>query len=145
MTRPRVPRLALALLERFVPDSAPLAGDLVEDFERRQSRGWFWWQVLAAIATAALERSDEVRPLRLVELQPAEALERARRWSIRFEPVTLGSSPRAGVGALGLVVLGIFLTGVAPGAWWVLAASTAAGAFLGAVIIAIHVRSMPSN
>jgi len=28
-----VPRFGLALLERFVPDSEPLAGDLVEEFE----------------------------------------------------------------------------------------------------------------
>ena len=79
MTRRHAPRLALALLERFVPDSAPLAGDLVEEFERRQSSG------LVLVAGAGGDRhlhgptrSAEVRPLRLVDLQPVDALERSR-------------------------------------------------------------------
>lgn len=52
MTGREPPRLALALLARFAPDSAPLAGDLIEEFNRRQSRSWFWWQVLAVIVAA---------------------------------------------------------------------------------------------
>ena len=50
MTAPiKPPRLALALLQRFVPDDEPLSGDLVEEFQLRRSRTWFWWQVLTAI------------------------------------------------------------------------------------------------
>ena len=53
----QAPRLALALLDRFVPDSEPLAGDLVEQFDARPSAVWFWVQVLAAIATAGERRA----------------------------------------------------------------------------------------
>jgi hypothetical protein len=44
------PRLAVALLERFVPDHDPLTGDLLEEWSRR-TNAWFWRQVLSAICT----------------------------------------------------------------------------------------------
>ena len=116
MPRP-TPRLALALLERFVPDSEPLAGDLIEEFERRQSVLWFWWQVLGAVAAAWFAGDAEIRPLRLVDLQPVEALERTRRWCLRFRPVNMSASPVAGVGGLGLVVLASLLTVDMPAAY----------------------------
>lgn len=132
------PRLALALLERFVPDGEPLAGDLVEELERRRSTAWFWFQVLAAIATASLARRGEIRPLRLVDLQPADAVERARRASIRFNRVNLSASPVSDVGGLGLVVLGSLVTIVMPAAWWLLLASALAGVLLGLAILAVR-------
>ena len=132
------PRLALALLERFVPDGEPLAGDLVEELERRRSTAWFWFQVLAAIATASLARRGEIRPLRLVDLQPADAVERARRASIRFNRVNLSASPVSDVGGLGLLVLGSLVTIVMPAAWWLLLASALAGVLLGLAIIAVR-------
>ena len=138
MMRRHAPRLALALLERFVPDGEPLAGDLVEEFERRRSTAWFWFQVLAAIATASLARRGEIRPLRLVDLQPADAVERARRASIRFNRVNLSASPVSDVGGLGLVVLGSLVTIVMPAAWWLLLASALAGVLLGLAIIAVR-------
>ena len=130
----RAPRLALALLERFVPDSEPLAGDLVEEFERRPSTVWFWVQVLAAVAAGWGARTDEIRPLRLVDLQPADAVERTRR-SLRFPSVNLSASPVAGVGGLGVVILACLVTLVMPAAWWLLLASTLAGCALGVVMI----------
>ena len=39
MTRRHAPQLALALLERLVPDSEPVAGDLVE--ESNDASPWF--------------------------------------------------------------------------------------------------------
>lgn len=86
MTSAHPPRRALALLDRVVPDSSPLAGDLTEEFHRGRSRAWFWWQVLAAVAIASLQRPDEIRPLTLVELQPNDAQERSRRMNLRFAP-----------------------------------------------------------
>lgn len=136
--RRHAPRLALALLERFVPDGEPLAGDLVEELERRRSTAWFWFQVLAAIATASLARRGEIRPLRLVDLQPADAVERARRASIRFNRVNLSASPVSDVGGLGLLVLGSLVTIVMPAAWWLLLASALAGVLLGLAIIAVR-------
>lgn len=138
MMRRHAPRLALALLERFVPDGEPLAGDLVEELERRRSTAWFWFQVLAAIATASLARRGEIRPLRLVDLQPADAVERARRASIRFNRVNLSASPVSDVGGLGLLVLGSLVTIVMPAAWWLLLASALAGVLLGLAIIAVR-------
>jgi hypothetical protein len=45
----RIPEM---LFERFVPANAALAGDLVEERERRGSALWYWQQVLSAIAIA---------------------------------------------------------------------------------------------
>lgn len=138
MTAPRPPRFALALLERIVPDSGSLAGDLVEEFGRRRSRAWVWWQVLAAMTIARFTRGDEIRPLRLVELQPVEAVQRSRRMSLRFAAVNLAASPLHGVGGLGLVALTLLMSAVMPGAWFVLLAALVAGAMLGLALIAWH-------
>ena len=140
MTR-RAPRLALALLEHFVPENVPLTGDLIEEFERRQSSGWFWWQVLTAIATASFERPAEIRPLRLVDLQPADALERSRRMSVHFPHVNLSASPLSGIGGLGLVVLAFHISLVVPDVWWVLLGSALAGVLIGIVLITMHANS----
>jgi hypothetical protein len=137
--RRHLPRFALTLLDLFVPDSDPLAGDLVEEFNRRPSLLWLWLQVLAAIAGSAWRtRGAEIRPLRLVDLQPADAVERTRRLSLRFAPVNLSGSPVAGVGGLGLAIFGCLMTGVAPGAWWLLLSSALAGCALGVLMIVTH-------
>ena len=46
----RPPALATLLLTRSVGHNDPLVGDLAEEYQRRQSRWWFWRQVLAAVA-----------------------------------------------------------------------------------------------
>lgn len=138
MTRSPAPRLALALLERLFPDNEPLAGDLLEEFERRRSIMWLWWQVLAAIATGLFARSVEIRPLRLVDLQPADAVERSRRMSLRFPSVNLTASPVAGVGGLGLVIFAGLVTMFAPAAWLLLVASALGGVLLGILIILLR-------
>jgi hypothetical protein len=53
MTRPHQ-RIPGKLLEVFVPANAALAGDLVEEYERRGSALWYWRQVLSAIAVAVI-------------------------------------------------------------------------------------------
>ena len=138
MTRRHAPRLPLALLEHLVADSGPLAGDLIEEFERRQSRIWLWWQVLAAIASAWLEQPSEVRPLHLVDLQPADAVERSRRLNGRTRAVNLSASPLPGIGGIGLVILAFLVTMVAPAAWWALLASTLAGVLVAITLIRKH-------
>lgn len=134
MTSHHSPRFALKLLERF--GDTTLTGDLVEEFERRQSLAWFWRQVLAVIWIASFDRSDEIRPLRLVDLQPADAAERSRRMHLRFRPVNLAASPIHGVGGLGMVALSLLVTLVIPAAWWLLLASMVAGVLLGIAMIA---------
>lgn len=136
MTRRHAPRTPIALLEWLVPDSGPLAGDLVEEFERRQSVVWLWWQVLVAIAALFFEQPVEIRPLRLVDEQPLDAMERTGQWNRRFRTVNLGASPIPGVGGLGLLVLCGLVTLVMPGAWWGLLGSTIAGIALGCALIA---------
>ena len=137
MTHHTMPRLALALLGRFVPDSDALAGDLIEEFQRGESRTWLWLQVAAAIATSLLKKSHAIRPLRLVEVQPADAQERSTRLH-RDRSVNLSASPLPGVGGLGLVSLAMFVTCAVPHAWWVFFASALAGVSLGVVMIAMR-------
>jgi hypothetical protein len=137
MTRRHPPRLAVALLERFVSDSTPLAGDLIEEFENRQSRTWFWWQVLAAIWIAWFQRHEEICPLHLADVEPIESLERARMRSLRFKPVNLTASPIHGIGGLGLVCLALLVTKVTPTVWWMFLGSVLAGVALGLAMIAI--------
>ena len=136
MTRRHAPRTPIALLEWLVPDSGPLAGDLVEEFDRRQSVVWLWWQVVVAIAALFFEQPVEIRPLRLVDEQPLDAMERTDRWNRRVRTVNLGASPIPGVGGLGLLVLCFLVTLVMPGAWWGLLGSTIAGVALGCALIA---------
>lgn len=115
MRRSRSARFAGFLLDRLAPDSEPLAGDLIEGYEGGRSAGWLWVQVVSAIAIARAHRRDEIRPLRLVDAQPAEAIERTRRMQLRFAPVNMTGSPVPGVGGLGLVALGLivlYATGV---------------------------------
>jgi hypothetical protein len=136
MTRREPPRLALALLERLVPDGAFLAGDLTEEYQRRPSRCRLWWEVLGAIAIAWRQRPDEIRPLRLVDLQPGDAVERTRRIGLRFEPVNVAASPLNGIGGLGIATLALVTTLVTPAAWWLFLGAVLAGVVLGIVMIA---------
>lgn len=131
-------RLAIALLERLVPDSGPLAGDLLEEFERRRSLVWLWWQVLAVAATPLIDRSDEIRPLKLVDLQPADAIERSRRLSLQSMQVNLTPTPLHGVGGVTLAVVAVVLAEIASLLWWVVLASIVAGTMLGLILIRRH-------
>jgi hypothetical protein len=42
--------IALAVFDCFIYDNDPLRGDLIEEFEVRQSQLWLWRQVLSAVA-----------------------------------------------------------------------------------------------
>jgi hypothetical protein len=130
------PRLALALVARFVPDSEALAGDLVEEFARRPSRPWFWWQSLSAVATAVWNGDGEVRPLRLVDQQPFDAIERTRDLHRRRRDISPSASPLPG--SLGLVILGGLVTALAPIIWWGLLITTLAGLGLAALLAVAH-------
>jgi hypothetical protein len=82
--------------------------------------------------------SDEIRPLKLVGLQPSDAVERSRRLSLSFGPANLTASPLPGVGGLGLVSLALLVTLVMPGAWWLLVGSSVGGVGLGIALIALR-------
>ena len=128
--------LAIALLERLVPDCDALVGDLLEEVGRGHSLLWLWSQVLAAAATALLDRSDEIRPLKLVDLQPADAIERSRQLSLQAMQVT--PTPLHGVGGVTLAVVVLVLAEVASQLWWVVLASIIVGTALGVLLIARH-------
>ena len=51
------PHLAQLLLNRLAPNE-PLAGDLQEEYRSGRSTVWYWRQVIAAIASASLQRGD---------------------------------------------------------------------------------------
>jgi hypothetical protein len=136
-------RLALSLLNRHVPDSEPLAGDLVEQFYQRPSQVWLWWQILAAVAAARRRTSDEIRPLHLVEHQPLDAIERTREIQRRRRDVSLTPHPLPA--GLGLIVLGGLVTALAPVVWWGLLMTFIGGAFLARVLVAVHRRQSPPS
>jgi hypothetical protein len=138
MTHDHAPRLALTLLRWFSADSTALEGDLIEEYQARHSRTWFYWQILAAIWIELSTRPEVIRPLQLVDLQPVDAVERSRRMSLRFRPVNLTASPLYGAGGLGLVLLSLLMTLVVPAVWLVLVASMLAGVGVGVVMIVIH-------
>jgi hypothetical protein len=135
---PEPPRLAVALLTRFLPAEEALAGDLIEEFEARRSRAWFWRQTVGAIVIGALRRPDPGRPLRLLDGQSGRTLRAPGVARGVARPVNLTASPIPGVGGFTLVVLAVLVTFVAPGAWWAIAAALVLGIALGLVLIAIN-------
>ena len=140
MTAPiKPPRLALALLQRFVPDDEPLSGDLVEEFQLRRSRTWFWWQVLTAIVVSLRRGPREIRPLRLVDgmVAPDDRHLRVRQ---DWPAVNLTASPIHGVGGLGLVALAVLITVSAPGTWWIALGVVLSGIAIGLVRLAVVKR-----
>jgi hypothetical protein len=142
MTR-RPPRLALALVTRFVPDSEPLVGDLLEEFARGQSRLWLWWQSLSAVAAALRHKTGEIRPLRLVDQQPLEAIERTLEVQRRRRDVSPTPSPLPA--SLGLVILAGLVTALAPVVWWGLLVTFIGGLALAWVLATTHKRQPPPS
>jgi hypothetical protein len=67
-------------------------------------------------------------------------VDRTRRLRLRFPPVNLTASPIHGVGGLGLLVLALLVTLVAPVAWWMVLAPIGGGIALGILRIAIRAR-----
>jgi hypothetical protein len=142
MSDQSVPRV-LALLERILADDGPLVGDLLEEFERRRSYPWLWWQVLGALVTRAFAPPPDIRPLRLVDDQPVEAMMRTHRLRMRFGPVNLSASPSSDVGGIGLLLLTAHVSVTAPGAWVGLLAAMIGGVGLGFVLVSLRIRRPP--
>ena len=123
MTRAGPPRLAVALLRRFLPDNEALAGDLLERYEVTHSRLWFWREVLAAIVIRALQQRDRDRPL------PRH--------------VNLTASPLPGIGGLGLVALLVLVRVVSHGLlWWIALPAISGGVALGVTLVLLRRRRM---
>jgi len=131
------PRVALALLRRFVPDNEPLAGDLVEGFAAGRSRLWFWREVLVAVAIRSVQPGDDARPLGLAERSAFMAGEPARD-AAPVRRINLTASPLPGVGGLGLVALGVLVALVRPDAWWIFLPAVLGGVLLGVAMVILR-------
>lgn len=135
------PRLAVALLRRRLSHNEPLVGDLLEEFDRRQSRLWLWWQVLAAIVVTTFRRPEEVRPLQLIDedaritpLVPRPSAAMPRRINANGGMV-LTASPIRGIGGLGIAALLLVMTVIRPATWSVALLALVAGLLFGIVRI----------
>ena len=143
MTGSDPPRVAAALLHRFVNDNEPLVGDLLEGFAVRQSRLWFWRQVLLAIVIRSFQQRDEECPLGLAEhssFVPAE-----RRRNVEPRRINLTASPLPHVGGLGLVAFGVLVALVRPEVWGIFLPAILGGAAFGLTLAIIRRRAILSS
>ena len=107
------PAIAVALLQLVCRDDA-LVGDILEEFQRRQSRAWLWRQVGVALAFNL----------------PYGMVRRERQADTMRMPI-------GGIGFLAIVGL---ITVVAPGAWWLVGLGAAGGVMLALVLVALTRR-----
>jgi hypothetical protein len=135
------PRLAVALLNRFVPDNEPLVGDLLEEFAVRESRVWLWRQVVLALLMGSFRSRVEVRPLKLVDRPPLEITKPDIRPWTRTRTINLTGSPLPGVGGLSLIILGTLMTVVSPQVWWLVLLTILAGIVLGFALVLLRRRT----
>jgi Flp pilus assembly protein TadB len=135
---PEPPRLALSLLRRYVPEDDPLVGDILEVYAARPSRVWFWRQALGALVRSLRKRDGEIRPLRLVEEQPLEAIERTLQVHRRYRDISPTPNPLPA--SLGLVLLAGLITAVAPILWALLFLSLIAALGLAWLLVRMHQR-----
>ncbi|MGE3273683.1 MAG: hypothetical protein AB7O67_01135 [Vicinamibacterales bacterium] len=142
MTPRPSPRFALWILDRVVPDAGPLAGDVAEEHARGRSRWWVWWQVAGAVVAALTGPAGDIRPLRLLEAQPLDAMRRTLLFRRQGTRVNLNANPTAHFGGLSVLVLGGIMTATAPMMWAVLAIVMLGGIAMGVALIRVE-RPMP--
>ncbi len=127
---------AVRLVERFTPDGEALAGDLLEEHANGRTAVWVWWQALGALVAVVWPSApSEIRPLTLVEAQPAEAYARANVLLRRPVDINLGTNPAGHVGGLGITILAALAGHRAPVLLWFLVAAIVSGAVLGVIRI----------
>ena len=131
------PQLAIALLRRFVADSEPLVGDLIEQFAVRRSRGWFWRQTLLAMVFRPAR--DPERPLVLGEYSRFDTAGIVRTKPL-VRHVNLTGSPIPGIGGLGLVALGVIVALARPNAWLIFLPAIAGGVIVGATLVIVRAK-----
>jgi hypothetical protein len=129
MTRTDPPRLAVALLARFLPTDNPLAGDLLERYAATGSRLWLWRQVLMAIVLRGFVPCDRERPLGLAD-SPALLTEERSLPLAPFRVERLAATPVSGVGGLGLIALSVLLALLLSDVWLLLLMAVAGGVVL---------------
>ena len=147
MTAPKPPRLAEALLGRLALDNEPLAGDIIEEFRRRNSRFWLWRQLIAALVVQALYAPHPPVALNLTPTDPvvAEWLMWRRLTSDKQKRVSLTGSGVEGIGGLTMVILGFMMSTVIPAIWWFVVGGIGAGVLLGVVKLRTRRVAYPSS
>ena len=140
MTGQAPPALARTLLDRLALDNEPLAGDLLEEFQRRGSTLWLWRQLGAALVMQALYAPHPPVALNLTPTDPVVAEWLMSKRLDRKRTVNLTGSGVEGIGGLTLVVLGFMMTTVIPAIWCVVVGGIGAGIALGAFRISSRRR-----
>ncbi len=125
------PTLARTLLDRLALDNEPLAGDLLEEFQRRGSTLWLWYQLGAALVMQALYAPHPPVSLNLTPVDPVVAEWLMSKRLDRKRTVNLTGSGVEGIGGLTLVILGFMMTTVIPAIWWFVVGGMGAGLALG--------------
>ena len=139
----RPPRLAVWLLESYLPDDEPLTGDLIEAFEAGQSRVWFWRQAVAGLLLGPRPKPGEVRPLRLIDGEPGAGTADSSAFERRA--INLTASPIYGVGGLGLVALAVIIAIASPQSLWIMLAIVLSGMLLGVLWAVVRRRRGPTR
>ena len=126
------PKLGGAILRRLADRNEALAGDILEGFQLKQSRLWFWRELVGAILTGGFRRSIEVRPIKLVEfpsLPPVHEDFAAKR--IRLQTLGLSASPVGGISGWTMVTLIMLISALEPALWIMLAMGMGVGIAVG--------------
>ena len=131
-------RLALALLDRLALDNEPLAGDLLEEFQKRRSRLWLWRQLLFAMVMQALYAPHPPVSLNLVPVDPIVAEWLMSKRLEKRKRVNLTGTYVEGVGGLTMVILGFMTSFAVPAIWWFVVGGIAAGIVCGMVMVQLH-------
>ena len=141
MMHSRLSWLLRWLIRRVDADREALAGDLLEEFQTKQSRAWLWRQIVLAVVTRPRRRERDVRLLKLVENPSAfEARSMAVGPRRHQKSINLSGGPVPGIGGLSLVALGTLVALVSPRLWWVVVVPVIAGGLLGMARIMVHER-----
>ena len=135
MTRLHPPRLANLLVQRLALDNEPLAGDLVEEFRRRQSRLWLWRQLIVALVMQALYAPHPPVSLNLTPTDPVVAEWLMSKRLEKKRTINLTGSGVEGIGGLTMVILGFMMSMVVPAIWWFVVGGIGAGVALGVALV----------
>lgn len=133
-TTPRPPRLAVALLTRFLPENEPLVGDLIEEFQQRRSHIWFWRQAVVAIILSWRSSRRALTTVRLTD-KPMPS-----RYEEVHLPVRMSASPFPIAGGLGVASLGAVVAIYRPGMWWFVVLAILGGIAVGAIKVLLMRR-----
>jgi hypothetical protein len=135
MSAPTLPRLADTLIARLALDNEPLAGDLVEEFHRRQSRLWLWRQLIVAVFMQALYAPHPPVALNLTPIDPVVAEWLMSKRLYKRKAINLTGTGIEGIGGLTMVMLGVMMSTVVPAIWWFVFGGIVAGVAVGVAMV----------